>query len=151
MFMYSICNITYRGIKKIAEIECVPSTLYHAKNSTAKVAFKFEFTVGEKYRFWCSHYFPMRPRERICELQWSGAADAGRSHDNDNMANVVCPNISSFSYILLRSWSRFKFNHRTYFRQYALIYLILILTEMILEKIDKKYIHIFREQYKRKI
>jgi len=29
-------------------------------------------------------YYPMRPRS--CERQWN---DSGRSHDNDNMTNIV--------------------------------------------------------------
>lgn len=34
-------------------------------------------------------YFPMRPRERIFECQWSDATHTGKSHDNDNM-HVIC-------------------------------------------------------------
>ncbi len=32
---------------------------------------------------------PMKTWERICEGQWSNAADAGRSHDNNKMVNVT--------------------------------------------------------------
>jgi len=39
-------------------------------------------------------YYPMRPRERICEWQWSDATDAGRSRDSNNMADAVCQNLN---------------------------------------------------------
>jgi len=35
-------------------------------------------------------YYPMRPRERICEWWWSDATDAGRARDKGNMANIDC-------------------------------------------------------------